>query len=43
MSGLCNERTGNKELAIKDYRDALKRNPQFDLAIEGLKRLGQNP
>jgi tetratricopeptide (TPR) repeat protein len=43
MSGLCNEKTGNKELAIKDYQDALKRNPQFDLAIEGLKRLGVNP
>jgi tetratricopeptide (TPR) repeat protein len=43
MSGLCNEKSGNQELAIKDYQAALKKNPNFELAIEGLKRLGEKP
>ena len=41
MAGLCNEKTGNRELAIQDYREALKRNPRFELAIAALQRLGE--
>lgn len=39
MSGLCNERIGNKELALKDFTSALKLNPNFELAQRGLERL----
>jgi len=43
MAGLCNEKLGNKEGAIIDYRDALKRRPGFELALSGLQRLGEKP
>jgi hypothetical protein len=40
MSGLCNERLGNKELALKDYTSALKLDPNFALAQRAFDRLG---
>lgn len=40
MSGLCNERLGNKELALKDFSSALKLDPNFELAQRALERLG---
>jgi tetratricopeptide (TPR) repeat protein len=43
MSGLCNERNGNKELALKDYSTALKLNPDFDLAKNAYQRLEGKP
>lgn len=43
MAGLCNEKLGNKELALQDYQEALKRSPGFELAANAIQRLGQKP
>jgi tetratricopeptide (TPR) repeat protein len=40
MKGLCYERLKKNELAIADYQKSLLVNPRFELAIEGLERLG---
>ena len=37
------EGLGEKDLAISDFRSALKRNPQMQESIEGLRRLGVEP
>jgi tetratricopeptide (TPR) repeat protein len=38
--GFVEEKRGNKDAAIKDYRQALEFRSDYDKAIEGLKRLG---
>ncbi len=38
--GYCSELLGNKEEAKADYRKALSFSPDFNLAIQGLNRLG---
>jgi len=43
MSGLCNEKLGSKELALKDFSAALKLNPEFELAKIAYQRLGGKP
>ena len=37
------EALGERDLAISDYRAALKRNPKLKESIAGLKRLGEEP
>jgi tetratricopeptide (TPR) repeat protein len=39
--GLCFEKLKQKDLAERDYRKALQHNPEYELAKEGLKRLGK--
>jgi tetratricopeptide (TPR) repeat protein len=40
MKGLCYERLKKRDLAIADYQKSLVVNPRFELAKEGLERLG---
>ena len=40
MVGLCNERMGNKEQAIIEYKASLKINPRLALSKDALSRLG---
>ena len=40
MVGLCNERLGNKEQAIIEYKSSLKMNPRLALSNDALSRLG---
>ncbi|MCC7302707.1 MAG: tetratricopeptide repeat protein [Bacteroidia bacterium] len=39
MRGLCHEKTGDNQLAAKDYNAALILQPEHPQALEGLKRL----
>jgi tetratricopeptide (TPR) repeat protein len=39
MSGLCNEKMGNSDLAKRDYEQALKINPNYELAQTAMARL----
>ncbi len=41
--GAAYENKGDKEQAIADFRKALKINPSYQKAKEGLKRLGVTP
>ncbi|MCW5773568.1 MAG: tetratricopeptide repeat protein, partial [Rhodospirillaceae bacterium] len=43
LRGLAYERMGRRRQAISDYREALKRFPQFGDALAGLRRLGETP
>lgn len=40
MQGVCHEQLGKKADAIAAFKRCLKINPQFELASDGLKRLG---
>lgn len=40
MQGVCSEKLGSKQDAITSYKRCLKINPKFELASDGLKRLG---
>jgi len=40
MQGLCFEKLGSNQEAIKNFQRCLKINPEFELASDGLKRLG---
>jgi tetratricopeptide (TPR) repeat protein len=39
MSGLCNEKLGNTDLALSDYEQALRINPEYELAQTAKERL----
>lgn len=41
MRGLSNEASGNKKSASADYKNALDLNTEYDLAKEGLQRVGK--
>jgi tetratricopeptide (TPR) repeat protein len=40
MQGVCHEQMGKKAEAVTAFKRCLKINPQFELATDGLKRLG---
>jgi tetratricopeptide (TPR) repeat protein len=40
MQGVCYEKLGKESEAIKNFQRCLKLNPEFELASDGLKRLG---
>jgi Flp pilus assembly protein TadD len=41
--GYVHEKTNRRAEAIADYRGALRLQPNYTLALEGLRRLGASP
>ncbi len=41
MRGVCNEKLKNMDAAAADYKMALQKMPNYDKAVEGLKRIGR--